>query len=182
MEFDITNIDKKLLVKTLIAHSNTIGLGKEEYKFRKSFGEIVDGINDIECDYILSEYNNSKKGRSHFEILDYYKGKPIKLNFYRNSKGKVLVNTDSYDVRNGKYRFLESMLNTFFLDEIKIIKKGYRQFLMTDLPESLKRNKEQNKLFRELLKNTDLKKDNSGNFWAFNKKAKYQSPIMKLVK
>lgn len=183
MEFDITDIDKKLLIRTLLAHSSPIGLGRAEYKFRKSIGEVVDGISDLECEYLLSEFNNSTERSAGFGILDYHNGKPMKLNFYRKTNGKVIVSSDSYDVRNGKFRFLEAMLNTFFLDEIKITKKGYRQFVMTDLPSDLERTKEQNKFFRDLIKNTIQKKDNYGKFWGFEKgKVEYKSAIMKIVK
>lgn len=182
MEFDITDIDKKLLIRTLFAHSAPLGLGKAEYDVRKSRGQVVDGIGDEECGYLLSEYNSSYERPAGFSILDYHKGKPMKLNFFRKTNGKVVVDSDSYDARNGKYRFLEAMLNTFLIDEIKITKKGYRQFTMVDLPSHLERPKEQNKMFKDLLKNTEQKKNEYGKFWEFDKsKVNYMPPFMKFA-
>jgi len=183
MEFDITEIDKKLLIRTLFAHSAPIGLGQAEYDVRKSFGETVDGISDEECEYLLYEYNHNSKRESVFGILDYHKGKPMKLNFFRKRNGRIITSSDSYDARNGRYRFLEAMLNTFHLDEIKITKKGYRQFVMTDLPSDLERTKEQNKTFKDLLKNMTEKREYFGKYWEFDlNKAEYKQPFMELIK
>jgi predicted CopG family antitoxin len=72
------------------------------------------------------------------------------------------------------------MLNTFHLDEIKITKKGYQQFLMTDLPSELERNKEEKKLFRDLLRNLTEKKENFGKYWEFDlEKVDYTPSIMR---
>ena len=183
MVFDITNIDKKLLIRTLFAHSAPIGFGQAEYMVRKSRGEIVDGITDQECEHLLYEFNHSSERTAGFGILDYHKGKPMKLNFFRKQNGRVIVSSDSYDARNGRYRFLEAMLNTFHLDEIKINKKGYRQFVMTDLPSDLERTKEQKKMFRDLLKNMTEKREYFGKYWEFDlDKTEYRQPFMELIK
>lgn len=158
MEFDITEIDKKLLIRTLFAHSAPVGLGQAEYIVRKSHGEVVDGISDEECEYLLNEFNHSSERPAGFGILDYHKGKPMKLIFFRKQNGRVIVSSDSYDARNGRFRFLEAMLNIFHLDEIKITKKGYRQFVMTNLPSDLVRPKEQKKNVSGIIKKYDRKK------------------------
>ena len=179
MEFDITDINKKKLIRTLLVHSVPIGLGQAENDFRKSFGEVNDGISDEECEYLLAEYNYNSERDSLFGILDYHKGKPMKLNFYRKRNGRVVTSTDSYDARNGKYRFLEAMLNAFHLDEIKITKKGYQQFIMTDLASDLERTKEQARMFRDLLKNMTEKREYFGKYWRFGlDKAEYRQPFM----
>ena len=183
MEFDITDIDKKLLIRTLFAHSAPVGLGQAEYDVRKTFGEVVDGISDKECDNLLGEYRYISERDKIFGILDYHKGKPMKLNFYRNKNERVVTSSDSYDVRNGRYRFLEAMLNAFNLDEIKITKKGYRQFVMVDLPSDLVRTKEQKKMFMDLLKNMTEKREYFGKYWKFDlDKAEYRQPFMELIK
>lgn len=114
----------------------------------------MDGLPDEECDFLLSIFNNSNRLSECFSILDYHKGKPMKIDFYRNKNGRVLVDSDDYDYRNGKYCFLKAMLYTFTMDEIKITKKGCGHFLMTDLPDNLILPLEKEKVFKSLLKNT----------------------------
>lgn len=178
MEFDITNTDKKLLIQTLFAHSAPLRLGYYEYDFRKRFGDNVDGLSDEECESILHDFNQLDTGG--LRILDYHKGKPMKLTFYKNNNSRILVDTGGYDSRNGKYRFFEALLNIFFLDEILITKKGYRHFVMTDLPKHLIRPKEQEYIFKNLIKNTIQKENEYGKFWAFNEtKVSYVPPFMK---
>jgi len=130
MEFDITNLDKKLLIQTLFAHAAPLSLGKEEYKKGKQRGENVDGLTDEECEMMLNEFNHLVVGG--IKILDYHKGKPIKLVFYKNKNGRILSDSCSYDARNGMFRFFEAMLNIFSLDEILITKKGYKSYV--DIP------------------------------------------------
>lgn len=181
MEFDITNIDKRLLVQTLFAHSAPIGLGEAEYKVRKDRGENVDGLTDEECNFMLYEFNNSHSLSESYKIADYHNGKPMKLNFYRNKNGRVIVDSGSYDARNGKYRFLEAMLNIFSMDEIQITKKGYRHYIMTDLPDYLVRPKAQDEMFKELIKNTIQKENQFGKYWTFDEsRVSYTPPFMQL--
>lgn len=177
MEFDITHLDKKLVIQTLFAHAAPLSLGKLEYNFRKLNGDNVEGLTDDECEHILYEFEKLDAGN--LRLLDYHKGKPMKLNFQKKNNGRILVNTDSYDVRNGKYRFFESLLNLFSIDEIFITKKGYRQFVMTDLQEHLIRSKEEENIFKTLIKNTVQKENNLGKYWTINEsKAKYKSAYM----
>lgn len=79
MEFDITHLDKKLLIQSLYAHSEPLNLGKIEYDKKMELGINVLGLTDAECDLILYDYNQLESG--YLKILDYYKGKPMKLIF-----------------------------------------------------------------------------------------------------
>lgn len=179
MEFDITRLDKKVLVQALFAHSAPLRLGQAEYGFRKKLGDNVDGLSDEECDEILFEFYSFDTGG--LRILDYHKGKPMKLVFFKNKIGRVLVDTGSYDARNGKYRFFEALLNIFSLDEILITKKGYRHFVMTDLPEHLFRPKEQEDMFKNILKNTIETVNEYGKVWTIDEtKVSYTPPFMQL--
>lgn len=179
MRFDITNIDKNLLLRALFAYSSPIGYGKEEYKARKSWNENVEGLTDLECDQILSEFNLNESGV--FYILDYHKGKPMKLNFYRKTTGQVIVDSEAYDVRNQKYRFLEALLDTFDEEEIIIIKKSYREFTFLDLPKNKIRTYQEDKIFRDLIKNSIKNNGVYGRYWSINsEKSEYTSPAMKL--
>ena len=81
--------------------------------------------------------------------------------------------------KNGKYRFLEALLNTFMIDEIKITKKGYRQYYMKHLPSQLIRPKEQNEIFKNLLKNMTRGEDEFGKHWIFDEsKVTYKPPFL----
>jgi len=166
MEFDITQLDKKLLIQTLFSHSAPVSLGQVEYYLRNKWGENVDGLTDKECEFILYEYNKLNTGI--IKILDYHKGKPMKLTFYKKNNGRVIVDSSSYDERNGKYRFFEALLNIFLLDEIRIIKKGYRQYSMSNLQDHLLRPKEQEAIFKNILKNTIQKENEFGKYWTID--------------
>ncbi len=177
MEFDITHLDKRLLIQSLFAHSEPLNLGKAEYDTRKKWGENVDGLTVEECDIILHDYNQLDSGS--LRILDYHKGKPMKIVFERKSNGRELIDSDSYDERNGKYRFLEALLNIFSTDEVFITKKGFRQFAFTNIPEHLIRSKEQEDLFKNLLKNTVEKRNDYGKYWVIDEsKIKYTPPFL----
>lgn len=177
MEFDITHLDKKLVIQTLFVHAAPLGFGKFEYTHRKKLGDNVDGLSADECEFILYQFNELDKGN--IRLLDYHKGKPMKLNFDKRSNGRILVDTNGYDTRNGKYRFLEAFLNIFAFDEIFITKKGYRQHSLSDLQEHLIRPKEQEKLFNSIIKQTIAKENNYGKYWAIDEsQIKYTSPFM----
>ena len=166
MEFDITNLDKKLVIQTLFINSAPLNFGQAEYDQRKKWRENVDGLTHEESETLLFEFKHIDSGV--LRILDYHKGKPMKLVFYKKNNGRVLVDTGSYDARNGKYRFFEAMLNIFSLDEIFITKKGYKQFVMTDLPDHLIRPKEQEAIFKDLIKHTIQKENEFGKYWAID--------------
>lgn len=181
MEFDITNIDKTLLVQALFSHSAPIGLGIAESIVRNQRGENVDGLTDKDCALLLYDFNNSYSRSENFHIADYHMGKPMKLNFYRNRNGRVVVDSARYDSRNGRFRFLEAMLNTFSMDEILITKKGYRHYVMAELPERLIRPKEQDQKFKNLIKSTIQKESKFGKYWTFDEsKVSYIPPFMQL--
>lgn len=177
MEFDITNLDKRLLIQALFAHSAPRGFGIEEYKFRDKVGDNVDALTDEECDIILLELNDKELGS--IRLLDYPKGKPMKLDLYKKNNGRILASTEGYDYRNGKYRYFEALLNIFSMDEILITKKGYSAYSMSSLPEDLIRPKEQETIFKNLLKNMVQKENEFGKYWVIDEsKIKYTPPFM----
>lgn len=174
MEFDITKIDKVLLIQTLFSHSAPLGLGKAEYDTRRKGGQNVEGLTDDECYILLYDFNNNDE--EFCSIADYYKGKPIKLNFQRKKNGRILVDSDRYDSRNGKFRFFEAMLNIFSLDEIYITKKGYGHYALEDLTDDQKRPPEEEIIFKGLLKNTVKATNDYGKYWLIDeKKVSYKS-------
>ena len=163
MEFDITHLDKKALIQALFIYSEPLHVGKAEYDIRNKRGENVMGLTEEECELALKEFNASDLGS--IRIFDYCKGKPIKLIFEKMTNGRVLVESDHYDVQNGKYRFLEVLLDTFLIEDIYITKKGYRQFILNDLPNELKRPADLEQVFKSILKNTIEKRNEYGKYW-----------------
>jgi len=177
MEFDITHLDKKLVIQTLFAHSSPLSLGEAEYDFRKHKGDNVDGLTDGECELILLQFYDLDSGN--IRLLDYHKGKPMKLNLEKKLNGRILVDSSNYDARNGKYRFFEAFLNIFSLDEILITKKGYKRFSMSDLEKELIRPKQQEMIFKNILKNTIQRENEMGKYWSIDEgRVEYASPFM----
>jgi hypothetical protein len=174
MEFDITCIDKILLLQTLFAHSAPVNLNETDGAIRKTWGEHVDWLEEKECEQILAEFFAMEIGI--VRILNDYKEKPMQLAFCKNKNGRVLADTGNYDARNGKYRFFEAMLNIFSPDEILITKKGYAQNGMLNLPAHLKRSTEQELIFEILIRNTIQHVNEFGKYWLIDKTKTYYVP------
>jgi hypothetical protein len=144
----------------------------------KRLGDNVYGVTDDECEIILAEFNDLDKG--YVKLLDYHKGKPMKLFFEKKVNGRVLASSNGYDSRNGKYRFFEAVLNVFLLDEILITKKGYKQFTLADLSEDQILPKEKEDMFKSILKNTIKMENDYGKYLAiYETKVNYTPPFMK---
>ncbi len=177
MEFNITRLDKVLLIQTLYAHSSPIGLGQAEYDLRDFRNELVSGVPIDECKSILAF---AERNGPHTRVLDYLNGKPIKLNFFQKNNGEIITDASSYDERNGKFRFLEALLNVFDMNEILIIKKGYdsitREYLDNKAP---KRPTDKLLELMSLLKHTIKYKDEKGSYWKFDERqVQYKPPFM----
>ncbi len=151
MILDVTNLDKKLLIRALYDSSSPIGMGKVEYYVRKERGDFVHDITDEECEYLLSDFENlcpkeHKLEASYYgeeedednpefhgtsaKVADYIKGVTLKLNLYRpySDFSKVYVYSDAYDMRNGFYMFLETLIKNFPLTDFRIVDKEYDEF------------------------------------------------------
>jgi hypothetical protein len=176
MNFIITNIDKIHLLQTLYAHAEPKGFGQVEASVRNAVGDNILGLTEEECKEILS---SEDKNSSEY-LVDYCKGKPLKLGFRYHPNGDIIVSATSYDLRNGKYRFFEALLNTFDLDEIVIVQKSYPSHLKNAIDEESKRPKEQNKIFENILKATVKHTDNGRIFWTIDtEKIIYVPPFLK---
>jgi hypothetical protein len=143
-------------------------MGIVEYYNREIAGENVEGLTNKECENILMEFNQINVGYRH--ILDYHKGKPMKLIFVKKNSGRILVSSADYDARNGKYRFLEALINTFVAEDILITRKGYKNSTLYDLKAhpQLERSKEDEAYFRDMIKNTIQKENQYGKYWVIN--------------
>lgn len=181
MTFDVTNLNLKTLIKAVFAYAEPAGLGIAEYATRKSWNENVDGLTDSECEEILAEFYETKD--KYIRVLDYYKGKPMKLDFIKKTNGRIVIGTGAYDARNGKYRFFEAMLDTFLEEEILIVKKGYGEYSFDSHAKHLIRPKSDLSMFKLVLKNSIEKREDFGRYWKIDSNKKdYTSPIMKLFK
>lgn len=180
MLIDVTLLDKIILIQSLFTFASPAGLGRAEYQFRKVKGDNVDGLTDLECEEILLQVQD--ENYTNIRIIDYLKGKPIKLNFNRKKNGRITIETSSYDVRNGKYRFLEALLNFFPLEEIYIVRKTFTPYSFTNIPENLVRSKEQLDEFKRLLNNTISLENNYGKYSIIDQsKVNYISPIIQEI-
>lgn len=178
MEFDITHLDKKLVIQALFAFANPQGVGKAEFDSRWKRGENVLGLTDEECELLLSEFSEKSSGFT--RILDYHKGKPMKIIFEKKPNGRTLVDSSSYDSRNGKFRFFEAFLETFLLEDILITKKGYRQYVMHDLRPELIKTKEEELIFKSIIKYLEPGQNEYGKYWMINiQKTKYIPRILR---
>jgi hypothetical protein len=159
MEFNITNLDKILLLQTLYVHADPKGYGTTQYRQLLKQGKTVEGLPMEECEDILKgRYRDSAY------LVDYYNGKPIKLDWVKAPEGQLIARTLPYDVAHGKYRFLEALLNVFDAEEIRIVKKEYpRQ------QEELFFKKEDTRIIeyelRQLLDHTVPFRDKTGAYW-----------------
>lgn len=179
MVFDITNLDKKLLIKALYAHATPVGLGVVEYTVKDLKGVNIDTISDYECERRIAEFYQSTDLGSH-KIVDYYNGVPVKLFFYRKDTKQILTSSASYDERNGKYRFLEALLNTFALDEIITKTKGYRNSVGTGMDWPFhKERKNEVRLIKNLVSKLVKKSGSKGRYWIFDDQTVYTPPFMK---
>lgn len=166
MEFDITNIDLRTLTRALIAYAEPKGLGKIEYSFRKDRKDLVESISDEELEFKIYGFESLKEGR--YRLFDYYKGKPIKFDLRKKSNGIITANSTGYDTRNGKYRFLEVLLDFFSHDEIRIIRKGYGHMEDFGFPKNEDRDEIDLFILNKLVKTSIKKEDEFGRFWTID--------------
>lgn len=165
MKFDITDIDKTLLLQALYDYSDPVGLGELEYAIKDFKNIKVSGLPLNEAKEIIKEAKHIPH-RNYFDVADYINGKPIKFSYTVNKKQRDIVETSRYDMRNGKYRFFEALLRTFSFEEILIRQKSYPKFL-GEIEDSikLKRSDSQIKIFTSLISNSIRVKDERGINW-----------------
>lgn len=163
MVFDITNIDLKILTRALIAYSEAKNLGQIEYLVRKYHKDLVDSISDEDIEFELQGFKNLNEGS--YRLFDYYKGKPIKLDLRKKSNGRIIAYSSGYDTRNGKYRFLEVLLDFFSHDEIKIVRKGYGHMEDFDFPKNRTKDEIDMYILKNLVDKSIKEKDEFGRFW-----------------
>ena len=175
MVFNVTKLDKIRLIQTLYIHADPKGYGKVEYAFNDVIGKNVLGLTEEECMDMLNMDSLDLNGY----LVDYYNGKPIKLDFERKPNGDVWVSSIGYDVSNGRYRFLEALLYVFNLDEIVITGKDYPQHLDELLDRSTVIPHEERALLENIIEHTFMYTDN-GMYWKIDANTvDYKPPFMR---
>lgn len=169
MEFDITHLDKILVLQTLYLHADPVGRGIDTYEYMLEQGKIVEGLPKEECEKLLK-----KKG-----LIDYHNGKPLKLLFSHRKNGQVILSSHPYDIYHGQYRFFEALLAIFDLEEITIQNKEDIQFNLESIDESQNRIEKIAEL-NYLMNNLIVTATEFGTAYKFNSsKVNYKSGYLK---
>lgn len=168
MKFDITALNKVTLLQCLYAFSEPIALGHIEYQTKKEAGENVEGLTQEECESYLSDFYKLYKTKKNHEILDYCNGKPQKIIFEVKKENRIILDTSGYDERNGLFRSFEALLNAFLFEEIKIVNKGYTPESIQIERQTKNRPKEEQAVFKSIIKDLVHKSDSKGKYWAIN--------------
>ena len=183
MVFDISDLDKVVLLQALYAHAEAAGYGKLEYKIKDRRGIRVNGLSLEEAKAIWEKSAAQIASSGSAEVVDYHNGKPIKLDVKRNpSTQRLLAYSSSFDTRNGRYRFLEALLSSFGNEEIIIKEKGYSGHFNDaekggHVPDV--RPQSETKLLRQLLRSALKVSDIKGTYWKLNPSVKYEPPFMR---
>jgi hypothetical protein len=177
MRFDVSKIDKNLLLQTLYAHAEPIGLGRVEFLVKSAKGINVEGLSYAQCEEIWAKKTKS----SDVLHVDYLNGKPIKLILFPKSHGRLLCCSESYDARNGRFRFLEALLNTFDQDEIIVVKKEIGAEVRFEEQKGAipKRSKEDLVFFNDIVKSMIKSKENNLIKWTIDAEKVIIAPILK---
>ena len=151
MIIDVTNLDKKLLIRSLYDLASPKGMGIVEYSAKEMDGVKVHDISDYDCSIMLTvfemisqeqhlqEVNEMKEEEEDFDLIDsgvgakiadYLNGIPLKLDLYRpyGDYNKIYTYSNAYDIRNGLYLFLEALIKNFPLEDFVIIEKEYPNY------------------------------------------------------
>ena len=163
MTFDITTIDKKKLLKALYKYSVPIGCGTAEYEWMASKGKNVELLSDDDCENALKEFNIHEN--EYYRLFDYHNGKPLKIDFCNKKNGRVIANSNGYDSRNGIFSFLIVIINTFGMEEVKIINKSYTSYENSEMKMYDRPTKEEIVYYRNLIKTSIQKENHFGKFW-----------------
>lgn len=121
MKFNIARLDKVLLIQTLYCHASPKGYGEHDYAALLRAGEPVEGMSTETCKQILKQGAKLRTGY----LVDYYNGKPLKIEWNKETRHRTMMSSVPYDLIHGRYRFLEALLNVFDPEEICITDKSY---------------------------------------------------------
>ena len=150
MTFNITKLDKVILLQALYIHADPKGHGILQYNQKDAIGKNVIGLSDEECKNILSKAKSDFSGY----LVDYHNGKPIKLDFDVQENGDIWVSSNAYDISHGRFRFLEALLSVFDLEEIIITDKDYPHGLDELLDTNTKREDCETQVLKNIIEQT----------------------------
>ncbi len=151
MIFNLADLDLVRVLQTLYRHALQAGMGIPTYQ---KIG--TQELSREECEELLM---NGAKTIGDYSVItvDYVKGKPIKFEFLVDKK---LAHATSYDVRNGKYRFLEALIYEFGNETFIIKRKRYEPYTkFVNIEERKKEIKQWEKIAKEISWNRILPKN-----------------------
>lgn len=121
MEFDVTGLHQIDLLRALISEAKPKGYGVKIYEDSLDRGENVNSISDEEAAVFFADFNSGRE--PNLQIVDYYKGMPIKLDLHKKSNGQIVAASFGYDVSHGEFAYLKVLLTYFHIDDIIILDK-----------------------------------------------------------
>ncbi|WP_153799541.1 hypothetical protein [Foetidibacter luteolus] len=163
MEFNITLLDKTLLLQTLFVHAaDTLA---------EADAEVNSGLSDAECKRIL-------KGRYYDDngcLLDDYEGRTMKIYWTKTPDGRMFADALPYDSVHGRFRFLEALLNVFDPSEIIITSKDYHAVNPATVnPMSAEKHDQMLHLIESAIMYADVK----GTYWKIDEGMNYRSSFL----
>lgn len=165
MIFDITGIDKVKLLQALFENAKPAEGAAAAITMIDSFNNTF--LDEVDCISALKDFNSSDEIRC-YRIFDYFKGKAMKTVFERKRNGRIVIDSDNYDQRNGRYQFLKTMIDTFPIGDVRIINKTFKPYTIVEMDQYGKTTKEEILYYRHLLKNTTKKQNDLGSYWQIN--------------
>lgn len=162
MIFDITGIDKVKLLQALFENAKpTEGAAAAITMIDSSNNPFLD---EVDCFSALKDFNSSDEIRC-YRIFDYFKGKAMKTVFERKRNGRIVIDSDNYDQRNGRYQFLKAMLSSFPVEDVHIVDKAFKPYTIIEMDKYGITTKEEILHYRNLLKNATKKHNDFGSYW-----------------
>lgn len=151
MVFDLKHLDLVRVIQALFRSSIPAGIGIAHHLIEGS-----EQLTRTECEELLM--NGAKTiGTRSVILIDYVKGRPIKFDFVTTTG---LAYATAYDTRNGKYRFLEALIEEFGKDSIVIKRKKYPPYTsFDDILQRKEQIKEWEKIMRQQVWNNFLPKN-----------------------
>lgn len=164
MRFLVTDIDRVLLLQTLYVHASPKGYGELIFSFKENEGLNPTDFPKEECLEILKK----ERADENAYLIDYHNGKPMKVKFHVRKDGELFIDSTAYDMRHGRFRFLEAMLLVFHPDEILIIQKGYPRHILLKYFE-MQRPWQEVKPYIHRLKTAIKQENHRGSYWTLGR-------------
>ncbi len=163
MQFNITALDPIAVLQTAYFHAAPVGYGLEQHQQLLIKGKAAaNWLCEKECKELLHRKRND------FDI-DYYHGRPLKLQWKKNENGQILLDSSVYDLYQGRFRFLEALVFMFDHSDIMITKID-RVNANRESPIDVKSRASAPEMER-LMSHLIIGEDENGKYWKIDTKA-----------